>query len=272
MNDTTIEDSLKDVAAAKAVLERTEEAVASMNRICEMIRETNLLKVQDFSDEDAVFDMEIEKLLNALTQRNEAPRTSPLVSFVPEDTIVLVESRHVFSETEKKRCWYSREEAKKTKKLYKAVAERLESGKGNSRQLCGRGLEAVTTKGKEMFSASVDACRSAVIDEQEIQRSNDRTDHDQLAIVSQEASKHSIEQAVKLAMEDYNEARKVYKLKVEQDPIVSKKDGMQLDRWALSSFSKNKDYYSRGARGAGRIVPYLGHPKSPPKMRLNRTS
>lgn len=155
----------------------------------------------------------------------------------------------------------------------------MESGKGNARRLCGRGLEALTTKGKETFSASVGACISAVIDEQEIQRSNNRTDHDRLAIVSLEASKRSLKQAIKRATKDEREARKTYRLddKVShvdqslnlgqslnaeepQGPKVfaheiSKKDNICVD---LGISCYKKEFYSRG--GGARIVPYLGRP------------
>ena len=90
--------------------------------------------------------------------------------------------------------------------------ERFESQGGRYKRSSHiRGLEGMTTKGREYLEATILACIDAVMDEQEVQWDRDDDDYERLAKVSQDVSAHSKNVAIERDITDEKEARKIYR-------------------------------------------------------------
>jgi len=90
------------------------------------------------------------------------------------------------------------------------VVEKIEAEDIKKRRLCSPGLEGYTAEDMESQFAAIEACIHAVMDEQDIQWSNDHDDYDRLAEISQEFSMWSKIEAIERGMRDEKVARKIH--------------------------------------------------------------
>jgi len=116
-----------------------------------------------------------------------------------------------YSESERKLCWYDKEDKAEMNKKHDKIVRRYEKGKPCKRGMTYRGLDVWTDKGQDKFEETIERLLDAVIDEQDDQWLRDYIDTDRLARASRSISKRDVRHALEVARVDEIEAREAYK-------------------------------------------------------------
>ncbi|CAJ1949081.1 unnamed protein product [Cylindrotheca closterium] len=132
------------------------------------------------------------------------------VQFHPKCTVLEISTLDEYTDEEILKCWYTKHEFKQIATRSQKQAARWESGESSMPDSFHRGLEIFTEEGEEIITSCIQRCIDAVMDEQAVQWENEVDDYDRLAAVSAKVSRVSAVYALDLAMEDEQEAQRMY--------------------------------------------------------------
>ena len=131
------------------------------------------------------------------------------VSFAGETICYPSIMRSNYTKAEFESCWYTMTEKEEMREEVKRTLKRLHRGKKCKRNSSYRGLERLVSK--ETETLTVHAVIDAVMDEQEVQWTNDFFAWERFSIVSRKVSKTSFLKARYQAQRDYLDALEAYR-------------------------------------------------------------
>eukprot|EP00339_Tiarina_fusa_P027592 CAMPEP_0117014682 /NCGR_PEP_ID=MMETSP0472-20121206/11863_1 /TAXON_ID=693140 ORGANISM="Tiarina fusus, Strain LIS" /NCGR_SAMPLE_ID=MMETSP0472 /ASSEMBLY_ACC=CAM_ASM_000603 /LENGTH=314 /DNA_ID=CAMNT_0004718297 /DNA_START=60 /DNA_END=1004 /DNA_ORIENTATION=- len=120
-----------------------------------------------------------------------------------------IESHELYTEEERKACWYTSEEKETYTNKREKIVIRMEAGKPEKRSRPYRGLDCWTEQGSKVLNAQIARTIDAVMDEQDAQWDAGLDDHKRIAAMSQAVTCVSAEKALHIAYEDERAAIKV---------------------------------------------------------------
>lgn len=161
--------------------------------------------------------------------------TKKTVRFSESNEICPVQHLDDYTDAEVASIWYDASDYGEIKSDYKHTVLMMECSKSlPDEEYTSRGLEYRTQRGAWARHENKRAAYGAVLDEQDIQWSKNKDDHDRLATVYSEHTAKTAKAAYLVALKDARAARDVYDAFFWGGQSASKNSGPDSGRWSMT--------------------------------------